>query len=411
MIKTKWKKLIIIGVLVFTIMLLMITALNYRIIKQVYYGLTLFEESKINENFRNLDQKFNSVKVESGENTFPLEKDLKNLPDEYNYMDEKRSVNNFIKRTGTTGLLVAKENKILYEEYYNGYSDSDRIIIWSVSKSVISALVGIAIDEGHILSINDLVTDYVPSLSASGYNNVSIKNVLQMSSGISFNEDYADINSDVNQMGARSFGAPGSLEDLLISLERERDPGIYNQYASSDTQVLGMLLREATGMDIAQYTQEKLWKPAGMEFDAYWLKDNTGVEAAFGGLNANLRDLARFGILYLNNGFLMNQQIIPKKWIEDSIKTDEPHLIPGDNPNSEWVLGYGYQWWIPEGENNDFLAIGIYGQAIYINLDQKIVIVKTSAYKDYDLDGEEMELESIDFFRHLALEMGTNLKN
>lgn len=387
-------------------MILIIAALNYKTIKQIYHGITLFDESRLSENFRNLDKRFSSVKVASGETVFLLEKNLRDLPDEYSYLNEKRSVNEFIEKTGTTGLLVAKGDKILYEEYFNGYLDTDRMITWSVSKSVISALVGIAIEEGYIFSVHDLVIEYVPSLSASGYDGVSIKDVLQMSSGIGFNEDYADRNSDVNQMGSRSLGFGGSLEDLLISLEREKEPGTFNQYVSSDTQVLGMVLREATGVDIAKYTQEKLWKPAGMEFDAYWLTDSTGVESAFGGFNASLRDLARFGMLYLNDGFLMGQQIIPKQWIEDSIRTNASHLIPGDNPYSDWVLGYGYQWWIPEGEINDFLAMGIYGQAIYINLDHNIVIVKTSAYKDYDIDGEEMELESIEFFRHLALEMG-----
>ncbi|TYQ17898.1 UNVERIFIED_CONTAM: CubicO group peptidase (beta-lactamase class C family) [Acetivibrio alkalicellulosi] len=393
-------------VLVFLCLLLTLAAFNYKTIMRIYHGITLFEDSRLSENFRNLDQRFPAVKVACGEEIFYLKQDLRDLPDEYTFLGERRSVSDFIEKTGTTGLLVAKGHSILYEEYFNGYTHTDRMITWSVSKSVISALVGIAVEEGYIFSVYDLVTDYVPSLSASGYNDVSIKEVLQMSSGIGFNEDYSDRNSDVNQMGSRSLGFGRSLEDLLITLEREREPGTYNQYVSSDTQVLGMVLREATGVDIAQYTQEKLWKPAGMEFDAYWLTDSTGVESAFGGFNASLRDLARFGILYLNYGFLMDRQIIPQKWIEDSIRADAAHLIPGDNSNSDWVLGYGYQWWIPDAEENDYLAIGIYGQAIYINLDRHIVIVKTSAYKDYNVDGEEMELESIEFFRHLALKMG-----
>ncbi|OJF91537.1 hypothetical protein AX762_03205 [Alkalibacterium sp. 20] len=262
------------------------------------------------------------------------------------------------------------------------------MINWSVSKSVISALIGIAVEDGDISTVYDLVTDYVPSLSASGYCDVIIKDVLQMSTGIEFNEDYFDSDSDVNRMGARSIGLGGSLENLVLSFERVRDPGTYNQYASANTQVLGMVLSEATGIDVFEYTQEKLWKPAGMENDAHWLVDSSGVESAFGGFNATLRDLARFGIIYVNNGFVMDRQVIPAKWIEASISTDAAHLMPGENPNSESVLGYGYQWWIPEGPENDFLAMGIYGQALYINLDHDIVIVRTSAYTDYEMDGE-----------------------
>lgn len=289
---------------------------------------------------------------------FYLEIDFRELPNEYYYLGERKKVKEFIERTGTTGLLVARGNKILYEEYFNGYKETDRMITWSISKSVISALIGIAIEEGYIEDINDLVTDCVPSLLESGYRNVSIKDVLQMSSGIGFNEDYSDRNSDVNRMGAISLGLGGSLESFLISLENERDPGTFNRYVSSDTQVLGMVLREATGMDISKFTEEKLWKPSGMEFDAYWLTDSSGVESAFGGFNASVRDLARFGILYLNDGLLMGRQIIPSKWIEDSIKTDAPHLVPGENPNSDWVLGYGYQWWIPEGDEIEFFGNG-----------------------------------------------------
>jgi len=394
------KKVIISIILLILLFLLVGAGLNYKTIEKIYTGVT----SKMNERFRNLDQKFSSRKVEPSETIFHLEKNLKDLPEDYMYLGEKHSVNDFIKRTNTTGLIVIQDDKITYEEYFNGYKETDRMITWSVSKSIISALIGIAIEEGYINDVYDYVTDYVPSLLKSGYREVTIKDVLQMSSGIKFNEDYFDNNSDVNQMGARSLGLGKSLEDLLISLTRERTPGTYNRYVSGDTQVLGMVLREATGVDIATYTQEKLWKPAGMEFDAHWLTDSAGVESAFGGFNASLRDLARFGLLYINEGFMMGNQIIPKKWITDSITPDAPHLLPGENPNSSWILGYGYQWWIPEGIENDFLGMGIYGQAIYINPKRNTVIVKTSAYKDYDTDGYEMELESIEFFRQLAIQ-------
>lgn len=397
------KRIVLRTVLVFLCLLIGVAAFNYKTVIRIYHAVYLFEPSRLNESFRNLDQRFPSKKVEAGGEIFYLENDLRDLPQDYFYLGERRKVKEFIERTGTTGLLVAQGNKILYEEYFNGYEETDRMITWSISKSVISALIGIAIEEGYIEDVNDLVTDYVPSLLESGYRNASIKNVLQMSSGIGFNEDYSDRNSDVNKMGALSLGLGGSLESLLVSLESEREPGTFNRYVSCDTQVLGMVLREATGMDIYKYTEDKLWKPAGMEFDAYWLTDSTGVESAFGGFNTNLRDLARFGILYLNDGFMMGRQIIPSKWIEESIQTDAPHLVPGENPNSDWILGYGYHWWIPEGEENEFLAMGIYGQGIYINLSRDIVIVKTSAYKDYVIDGEEMELESIEFFRSLSL--------
>ena len=401
--KKTGKKKVILRVLVILLSgILVLMALNYGTIRHAYYGINLFNTSKLSDSFRNLDQRFPVRKVEAGENVYRLEEDLRDLPGEYLYSEELRSIRDFIDRTGTTGLLVAQGNRILFEEYAEGYEESDRMITWSVSKSVISALMGIAVEEGAIRDIEDLVTDYVPSLSNSGYRDVSIKDALQMSSGVGFNEDYFDRNSDVNRMGARAIGLGGSLEDVLLSLESERQPGAYNRYVSGDAQVLGMVLREATGMGIAEYTEEKLWKPAGMEFDAYWLTDSTGVEAAFGGFNASLRDLARFGMLYLNGGLSNDRQVLPKHWIEESLKPDGPQPVPGEHDYSHDVLGYGYQWWIPEGTEGEFLAMGIYGQAIYLNSERDIVIVKTSAYRDYEEDGEKMELESIEFFRGIA---------
>ncbi len=397
-----WQK----ALLVILCLFILIAMLNANTIARLYKGVTLFEPSKMSHRFRNLDESFSSRRVSSGPALFTLEYSYKPLPETYAYLGDARNVSDFIHQTGTTGLLVAKGDAILYEEYFKGYTETDRMICWSVSKSFVSALIGIAIDEGHIKSVDDYVKDYVPSLSESGYTNVTIKDVLQMSSGIKFNEDYSDHRSDVNRMGGISLGYGGSLDAFIIALEGELEPGAYNRYVSSDTQVLGMVLREATGVSLSAYTEEKLWKPAGMEFDAYWLIDSEGVESAFAGLNASLRDLVRFGILYLNEGSVRNHQIIPREWVIRSLMADESHLGPGVRSLSDEVMGYGYQWWIPEGGEKDFLAMGIYGQAIYVNTEWNIVIAKTSAYQDYHVNGGEMELESIAFFRSLASQMG-----
>ncbi|MEN6423228.1 MAG: serine hydrolase, partial [Smithella sp.] len=240
---------------------------------------------------------------------------------------------------------------------------------------------------------------------SSGYNGVSIKNVLQMSSGVRFNEDYGDFNSDINRMG-RYFALNMPLADFVASLKAERKPGTFHHYVSMDTQVLGMILRAATGKTLSEYTEEKLWKPLGMESDAYWLIDSSGMEAAFGGLNVTLRDYARFGRLYLKNGNWNGKQIIPEAWCKASVTPDAPHLMPGKRSNASWVLGYGYQWWIPENPDGDYLAFGIYGQAIYVYPRYNIVIAKTSAYSDYNKDGEDMEIESIEVFRTIARNLG-----
>lgn len=389
------------GVLVLITLTTVLAALNYKTIVGIYHGLTLFEPDKLVVNFRMVDQRFRANLVAAGENVSAFTYSLQQLPAHYHYAGETRGTSQFIEDTDTTGLIVTSGNEILYEAYFHGNTETSRTILWSVSKSVVSALMGIAVEEGFIGKISDPVTDYVPTLSASGYNGVPIKDLLQMSSGIRFNEDYFDKSSDFSKMASPSVGLGGPLEDVLLTLEREREPGSAHNYASSDTQVLGMVIRQATGMDLSTYAETRLWKPAGMEFDAYWLTDSSGVESAFGGFNATLRDLARFGNIYLHEGFWNGRQIVPQEWVNASITADADHLLPRENS-----LGYGYQWWIPGGGHGDFLAMGIYGQMIYVNPQHNIVIARTSAYKEYEQDGEAMELESIAFMRTLASALG-----
>jgi CubicO group peptidase (beta-lactamase class C family) len=196
----------------------------------------------------------------------------------------------------------------------------------------------------------------------------------------------------------------GSLNDFVTTLTNERQPGTFNRYVSADTQVLGMVLEGATGQKLTDYTREKLWQYLGAEFDAEWLTDPMGTEMAFGGFNAALRDYARFGLLYLNQGRnFQGKQLVPAEWVKASVTPDAPHLMPGrNNPNSPFPMGYGYQWWIPENPEGDFLAIGIYGQFIYVHPGHKVVIAKTSAYVDYNNSGDEMEFESVEAFRAIA---------
>ncbi len=399
--KSRVGKYVIRGLLVLLILVVGLAALNHKLIIGIYHGITLFEPDKLAVNFRSADQRFRSNLVAAGDNVSEFTYDLQPLPKEYTYAGQLKSIAQFMEGTDTTGLVVTNDDVILYEAYFKGNTESSRAIVWSTSKSVVSALMGIAIAEGYIGDVSDPVTDYVPSLAVSGYNGVSIEDVLHMSSGILFNEDYFDASSDFNKMAPRSVGLGGPLEDVLLALEREHEPGTIRQYASSDSQVLGMVIRAATGVDLSTYTETRLWQPAGMEADAYWLTDSTGVESAFGGLNATVRDLARFGNIYLHKGFWHGRQIVPADWVVASVTADKPHLRP-----TEDALGYGYQWWVLDGDQGDFMALGIYGQAVYVNPQHNIVIAKTSAYRQYDDDGEEMELESVAFMRAIATALG-----
>ena len=389
-------------VLILCFVILVAAIVFYPQIRRVYQVMTLFESENIVENFRSMDQIFNSKTVQRGDEVNVLKNIAGQLPETYYYKGEEKSIQDFLEETWTTGFIILKDGQIFYEEYFLGNEEDTKVISWSVSKSLVSALVGIAVHDGYINDIGEPVTKYVPSLHDSGYSEVPIKDILQMSSGIHFNEDYADFYSDINRMG-RALAFDTSIDAFVLSLDSERKPGTYNNYVSMDTQVLGMLLREATGQSLTEYMEEELWSKTGMEADAYWLLDSQGMELAFGGLNAVLRDYARFGLLYMNEGNYKGEQIVPAGWVEDSVTPDAPHLMPGrTGPDQEKLMGYGYQWWLPADTDGDFMAIGIYNQYIWVHPESRVVIAKSSAYPDYDLDGTLKTVETIAMFRSIA---------
>ena len=324
------------------------------------------------------------------------------LPETYDWNGEPANLQTLLEETDTSGLLVLVDGEIVHEEYRLTSGPEVRWISWSVAKSFISALVGIALSEGRFESVEEPITKYVPELAGSAYEGVRIEDILQMSSGARWSEDYGSATSDITRFGAAIvFG--GSQDDFSATLEREFEPGTYNRYNSTDTQVLGMLLVRITGQTIAEYMEEKLWQPLGMEQDAYWITDDPGMELAFGGLNATLRDFARFGELYRRGGEWHGRQIVPADWVSASVTADAPHLEPGENPHSDWVVGYGYQWWLPESDEGEFSAIGVYNQFLYVNPARGVVIAKTSASRAYGQDeSTDRELETLAAFHAIA---------
>jgi len=322
------------------------------------------------------------------------------LPSNFIFEDKVVKVDEYLSRTDTSALLILKDGKISYENYWLTGGKNVQWLSMSVAKSFISALIGIAIDQRHIKSIDDAVTEYVPQLKNSAYDNVRIKDILQMSSGAAWNEDYSDPNSDINR-SAKILAIGGSLDEFTASLKNELKPGSFNRYNSTDTQVLGMLLREATGSSITQYMQKMLWSPIGAEDNAYWLTDSENMEVAYGGLNATARDYAKIGELYRLEGNINGKQIVPSSWVRASVKPDAPHLMPGDNPLSDFPLGYGYQWWVPDS-SGDFSAIGVYNQFIYVSPKNNMVVVKLSANRIYGTSEEVStlsEFEAISFLK------------
>ncbi len=382
--------------------LLALAAWLYRgEISRLSAAADLFEPDRIVHNFQNMDELFDARVIGRSDDILEFDRGHYALPTSFEHRGRSYDTEAFLEQLVTTGLIIVQDDTILYERYAHGHEPAGQHIAWSVSKSFVSALFGIAVDEGHFPDLSQPVSEILPELVGSGYDGVPIEHVLEMSSGVRFNEDYGDPFSDINRMGPAM--AAGSLLDFAATLETEQPSGTVLHYVSVDTQVLGEMLVRATGQDLASYAAEKLWQPLGMEFDAYFLLDGAGREWAFGGLNASLRDFARFGWLYAHGGSRHGHQIVPRAWVEASVTASAPHLEPGREPGS--AMGYGYQWWIPGGSQGEFTALGVYGQNIWVDPAKHLVIAKNSADVDFQKDDFENGQIAISLWRTIAAEL------
>lgn len=280
-------------------------------------------------------------------------KELNNIPFD-KYLEDNKTV----------AFLIIKNDTIQYEKYFKGYDKESIVPSFSMAKSVTSILIGCAIDEGLIKSVDEPITNYIPELIKNGFEKVTIKHLLQMTSGIRFNESY------VNPFGdAASFYYELNLRKEIEKMKLKTEPGKKFEYASGNTQLLGLVLeRSLKEKTITSYLQEKIWTPLEMEYDASWSIDRkkNGLEKTFCCLNARARDFAKIGRLYKNKGNWNGKQIVSQKWVEESTKLD----------TSEGSANYyQYQWWLPT-PNEDFMAEGILGQFVYVNPKKDLIIVR-----------------------------------
>ena len=349
---------------------------------------SLFDEEKIVHNFSHMDGLFFSTTLNIPETDVSL---LSGTPLDMPAFEA------WVEERAVTGLVVVKDGQIAHESYYLGTADTDLRISWSVAKSFLSALMGIVVSEGDIASIDDQVTQYAPALVGGAYDGTSIRNVLNMASGVRFNEDYLDFNSDINKMG-RVLALGGSMDEFAASLsERDRAPGEAWKYVSIDTHVLGMVIRGATGRSIPDLMVEKLMVPLGLEADPVMLIDGKGVAFVLGGLNLRTRDYARMGQLFLQNGMWNGTQIVPADWVAASTANTAPATPPAH--------GYGFQWWLPsDATDGEYFARGIYGQYIYVNQPEGTVVALNSADLAFTEAGAHQQ--NLDMFREIAAQDG-----
>jgi CubicO group peptidase (beta-lactamase class C family) len=347
---------------------------------------SLFAEEKIVTNFSHMDSAFLTTPVSRG--TGPVSDLPKGAP-----MTLPADVTNWIADRDVTSLLVMKDGEIVFEDYYLGTGEDDRRISWSLAKSYLSTLVGVLVDEGKIASLDDPVVKYAPLLKDSAYKDASIRNVMNMASGVVFDEDYLDENSDIKRMG-RVVALGGTLDDFTSSFKESfATPGETWEYVSIDTHVISMVVRGATGRSIPDLLSEKIIEPLGLEQDGYYITDGDGVAFVLGGLNMTTRDYARFAQMVLQNGEYGGKQVVPANWIAASTKPSAP--------TKEGRIGYGYQWWIPVGSHaGEFQGQGIYGQYLYFDQPAGVVIVTTGADRLFKEPG--VSQNNIDTFRQIT---------
>ncbi len=379
----------------------LILALNWDKANRLHSVITLFDKARIVENFSNMDLAFLSKPINKNGTTYVFETATQPLPSTFSYRGKTQDVNEFLTRRATTALLVLKNDRITFEEYFLGTTDSDKRISWSMAKSFVSVLFGMQVDAGNI-DIEQTVSHYLPEMKGSGYENVKVKHVLQMSSGVKWNEDYADFNSDINQMG-RVLALGGSLDQMTTEIVSEMPSGEVFHYVSMDTHVIGMLIRRASGKSLVELLQTSIWNKIGMESNANWITDSTGTAFALGGLNVTTRDYARFGRLLVNNGNWQGEQLVSSSWLQEATTAQADFL-----QSTQDKLGYGYQIWLPPlAQPGEFFCVGVYGQFIYVNQQENVVIVKNSADKNFQ-DSLNSKQETIAFFREVVQSLKHN---
>lgn len=346
--------------------------------------------------YRNADKLFATRGVKAGDTAYPLPEapgDFDAL--EFAYDGESFDVDDYLRRANVAGLLIIHDGNIVLERYALGNTRDSRWISFSVAKSVVSMLIGAAIRDDYINSVDELVTDYLPHLKGSAYDGVTIRNLLQMASGVAWNEDYDDPESDVNTYPWYDVIA---LYDFAGGKPRVARPGARFNYNSAETELVGTLLRAAIGNNLSTYLKAKIWQPFGMEQDANWLLGSAnGSEVGGCCISATLRDYGRIGLFALRNGRLHDgTDVLPADWMRESAT------------RSDASADYGYLWWL--STDSAFEARGVFGQGIFVHPEHDIVIAKhgawEDAYNDRDIDFDTAFYRAV--VRTLATETGAS---
>jgi CubicO group peptidase (beta-lactamase class C family) len=324
--------------------------------------------------YRTIEKIFRTNVVKRGDHVHPLPFAAKPIAPTWAYAGKTWTVDSYMAAYRVSGLLVIKDGRIVLEKYGLGRKPTDRWTSFSVAKSLTSTLVGAAIQDGKIKSIDDPVTRYIPELKGSAYEGVSVRQMLMMSSGVQWNEDYTDPKSDVAVAGQK-VEEPGvdPMVSYLRRLPRAHPPGSTFHYNTGETDLVGVLVAKATGMPMSQYASQKIWKPYGMEQDAVWMVDPGGVERGGCCISMTLRDYGRLGQFVLDGGVANGKAVVPPWWTKQA--TSKQIANPDDKTPTG---GYGWFWWIRDPDHYD--AVGIFGQGIATFRNERVIVVQNAAW-------------------------------
>jgi len=347
--------------------------------RDIYDG-ALFPDKAV-RTYSNTDKIFPTRAIKAGERPYPLprsEKPLKALT--FSSGGKTYDLPDYVALNRVVGLLILKDGKIVFEHYDFGFTPKARWMSMSIAKSFVSTLVGAAIKDGFIAGINDPVTKYLPQLAGSAYENVSVRDVLMMASGVKWDETYVDPASDRRKLLELQIASnkPGAIFDLMKSLPKASAPGTVFNYNTGETVLVGEIVQAATQKHLADYLSQKVWSPLAMESDAaWWLDSPNGHEVGGSGVLATLRDFGRFGQFILNGAQIDGKKIVPDWWLADATSAKPLVGISGQ-------YGYGYQWWPIKAEAGSihegvFMGRGIHGQYLYINPKENVVGVGLGA--------------------------------
>ncbi|MBT0956441.1 serine hydrolase [Alphaproteobacteria bacterium KMM 3653] len=379
--------------------------LDFAGIRRLMRVNRLFHPEEIVQNFSHMDKLAETIALPSASpRPSPLPLALRAIPETYEYLGQTHRLADHKTDRNVTAFLVIKGGAVLHEDYRLGTAQDSLRISWSMSKSVTSLLLGALIDHGLIpeTALAEGVSDHIPTLKGSGYDGVTLQNVLNMASGVAFNEDYLDYHSDINRMG-RILGVGGSMDAFAASLSRQWAPGTYNNYVSIDTHIIGMMIRALTGRAITPLLMEHLLTPLGLESDSTILTDSLGEPFVLGGLNMTTRDYARIALMVLNRGRWNGKQIVSEGWIDRTTCQSAPPPSPQMAARTDGALGYGMQWWLPpEPEEGEVFGVGIYGQYMYIHRAHDVVIAQNAADTRFKEGDGAVNLQTLAMFRQIA---------